>query len=101
MDGTVDIEVRWLDNTWSQIGSNVFNSITLGSEDTWNAQSFAVTSSVGSAHAEVNIENNGGTAGAYYIDSIGFDVQSIPEPATVVFGVLGACLLLLRRRHSM
>ncbi len=99
-DGTLAVQVRWLDSGGTQIGSNIV-AWAAGVADTWDLHSAVVTSMVGSSRAEINFNNSGGTAGALYLDDVGFDVYVIPEPATAaLLGISGVVLACLRRRKA-
>jgi hypothetical protein len=94
-DGSLSVQVRWLDSGGAQIGSNSI-AWNQGAGDTWNLTSVRVTSIVSSARAEINISNSGGTAGALYFDDV--DFTAIPEPTTAaLFGFVGLGALALRR----
>lgn len=99
-DGSLDVQVRWIDSGGSQIGSNIV-AWAAGAADTWNLCSVVVTSMTGSARAEINFNNSGGTAGALYLDDAGFDVYVVPEPATAtLLGIAGVVLACRCRRKA-
>lgn len=98
-NGTMDVQVRWIDSGGAQIGSNTI-VWTMGTEDAWTLSSSTVTSLANTARAEFNFSNTApdtGAAGAMYLDNVNFDVQAIPEPTAAILGLLGAGLLFLRR----
>lgn len=98
-DGSMDIQVRWLDAGGAQLASNRV-SWTAGSADTWNSWSLTTTSVASSVRAEINMQNSGGTAGALYLDSVSFTAVAIPEPGTAaLFGIVGLGLIAWRRRR--
>lgn len=103
-DGTVNLEFRWLDASYASLGAGSTNSFvmpTAGSEETWYSYTAVVTSMVGSANVEINMDNPaGGTAGTYYVDAVDFDVQAIPEPATALLLALGCGMLVWVRRNK-
>ena len=94
-DGSLVVQVRWIDSGGAQIGSNTV-AWNQGTADTWNYTYVQVTSIANSARAEINFNNSGGTAGALYLDDVVF--AAIPEPTTAaLFGFVGLGVLALRR----
>jgi hypothetical protein len=94
-DGSLSVQIRWLDSGGTQIGSNSI-AWNQGAGDTWNLTYVQITSLVSSARAEINFGNSGGTAGALYLDDVNF--AAIPEPTTAaLLGFMGLGMLALRR----